>query len=80
MSNLIPIAISVITVASTITAIFLGIRTLSKGPHITFSLFKKAEISIYTEDNEENITLLTAPIGNKKKAFLVKQLKKCQQW
>jgi len=76
MFDSIPVIITIITVTGTIIAVFIGIRTLLKSPHITFSLFKKAEISIYNQENEENITLLTAPIANEKKRYFGDTAKK----
>ncbi len=59
----------IITIVGAIVGVLVGIRTQLKRPHILFSLFKKAEISIYNEENEEKISLLSAPIANEKKQY-----------
>lgn len=59
-----------------IIGLVVKILTLRKRPHIFFSLFNRAEISIYNEEDEERISLVTAPIGNEKKRFFGETAKK----
>ena len=66
----------IVPIVGAIVGVLVGIRTLRKRPHIIFSLFKKAEISIYNEENEEKISLLSAPIANEKKRYFGDTAKK----
>jgi len=66
----------IIPIVGAIVTVLVGMRTLRKRPHIIFSLLKKAEISIYNEENEEKISLLSAPIANEKKRYFGDTAKK----
>lgn len=67
MLDLIPVIAGIIGITGGVIGAFVGLRALLRKPHIIFSLPKKAKISFYNEENEENITLLMAPVANKKK-------------
>lgn len=69
---LIPIAAGIAAIMGAIVTIM----TLRKRPHIFFSLFNRTEISIYNDETEQRISLLTAPIGNEKKRFFGETAKK----
>lgn len=76
MSDLTPIITSILAVIGTLITIFLGVRTLLRRPHIIFSLFEKAEISMYNEEDEVKITLVSDPIANEKKFWIGNTAKK----
>lgn len=67
MFDWITVIVGIIGVIGSAIGAFVGLRTLLKKPHIVFSLPKKAEISLYNEESDENLTLLMAPVANKKK-------------
>jgi hypothetical protein len=72
MFELVPVIVMI--TAGIITA-SVGLRTLLKGPHITFSL-QKADFCLYNREHEERISLLLAPVANKKQRFFGETAKK----
>jgi hypothetical protein len=69
MFDVISIVIAAITVIASIIGVLLGVIALRK-PHITFSL-EKIEMSLFNkEGEEENFSILTATVSNKKKFYL----------
>lgn len=65
----------IVGITAGIIAASVGLRTLLKAPHITFSL-QKADFRLYNREHEERISLLLAPVANKKQFFLGEMAKK----
>lgn len=65
-------AIVIITIFGTIIGIIVAIikiLSIQKSPHIFFPYFKHSEITFSNGKNEEKISLMIAPIGNRRRRF-----------